>query len=265
MKKLLLVFTLTFVVTPIQAQRGVMAAPIDADTISYPIMKKPITVVDMARMNLHPVRLDTAVTVLNWYRDKNRFLLETLVPGTVVLQDSAGVIRYKADCSNRLVEMAKCPNCLTVGGIGGIGPLMTPVSDGDLRDKSASQFISPGWWDGMVNAFKSSGSALASVLGFIFPWLILLLLIALIWWVWRSLRQNQRNVGGGVSSNPQSRLPVVVTPPAPVAVPAATSSRRFLNYSASTSTNAMMLRSSGFSNVRCEEAADGVVTIRCEQ
>jgi len=265
MKKLLLVFTLTFGVTPLQAQRTVMAAPIDADTISYPIMKKPITVVNMARMNLHPVKLDTAVMVFNWYRDKNRFVLETLVPGTVVLQDSAGVIRYKADCSNRLVEMPKCPNCLTVGGIGGISPLMTPVSDGGLRDKSISEphgFFernARGLWSWLISAVKSGLWLLGLLAGLLLIPLPLLLLGSLIWWLWRSF-------GGGVSSNPQPHVPVVVTPPAPSpVVQATTSGRRFVNYSASTSTNAMMLRSSGFGNVRCEEAADGVVTIRCEQ
>jgi len=271
MKKLLLLFAVTLAVTPLQAQRGIMAAPIEADTISYPIMKRPITVADMARMNLHPMKLDTAVTVLNWYRDKNRFLLETLVKGTVVLQDSAGVIRYKADCSNRLVEMPKCPNCLTVGGIGGINPLASLVSDGLLQDKSATdsqgffERNSRSLWSWLSRAIKSGLWLLGLLAGLLLIPLLLLLLGALIWWIWRS-RQEQRNVGGGVSSNPQSRVPVVVTPPAPSPVDqATTSSRRFVNYSASTSTNAMMLRSSGFSNVRCEEAADGVLTIRCEQ
>ncbi len=99
---------------------GEFAAPPDAELgyTQYPIYPKALTEPQMARLEVKPRRLNAPTVVFNHYRRLNgkdgRFVLETLPVGTVVLVDKNNVLRYKADCGNRIVEFKKTVEAATV-------------------------------------------------------------------------------------------------------------------------------------------------------
>lgn len=102
------------------AQKGQFAAPPEAELgyTQFPIYPKVLTAAQMVRLEVTPSSLTAPTVVFNHYRGLHgkdgRFVLETLPVGTVVLVDKKGVIRYKADCGNRLVELKKTPEPVIV-------------------------------------------------------------------------------------------------------------------------------------------------------
>lgn len=94
------------------AQKGEFVAPDGAEMEKFPIFSenKPLSTIQMAEMKLSPRKLEAPVVVQNHFRGlsnkEGRFVVEKLPVGTVVLVDTDGNIRYKADCGNRLVEFA---------------------------------------------------------------------------------------------------------------------------------------------------------------
>lgn len=215
-----LLFSLVFFASPLLAQRGTMAIPAQAEMEKYPLHSAThMSWSEVAQRKLHYVNLAEPAVVLNYYRSISRFVLETLPVGTTVISDSSGVIRYKADCVNRLVLPAKCPTCLVLAGsrkdslarglLGGLAPV--PVSDDALRSKS------PGFWDQVSSNFDSLIDWTKSVLSWILPFLLWLLLVALVlmglWWLFNQIRNN----GSGRPTSPAPRP--IVTPPTAVAPP----------------------------------------------
>lgn len=113
MRKLtvLLLCCFIFLSVAATAQRGIEAVPEGANLEQYPLFDHPLTTKDQAKLSLHPMILDQPWTGYNWYRGKQRFVLETLSVGTLVFADTTGKPIYKADCANRLVELRACPKC----------------------------------------------------------------------------------------------------------------------------------------------------------
>lgn len=124
---------------------------------SYPVFPDSASLARAAEgMGLRLGVLEAPWTGLNWYekyqgRVFKRFVYETLERGTPVYYDAQGVVRYKADCGNRLVTRIDCPQCpfyepreaeMWVGQFevfvsGGISVLHT--ADQDLLDALATR------------------------------------------------------------------------------------------------------------------------------
>jgi len=56
-----------------------------------------------AKLGLRPVILKRPIEALNHYRQDNSWRYEAIREGSIVFVDTSGIIRYKADCWNRLV------------------------------------------------------------------------------------------------------------------------------------------------------------------
>ncbi|MFZ2049121.1 MAG: hypothetical protein WAV25_02410 [Minisyncoccia bacterium] len=110
----LVIIALTFVGAPnASAQRGMKALPAEAELNVYPTMKPgEMTPAMQAKLGLHAVELTDTVTVFNYFANLDRFVLETLTRGTIAWADKDEVLRYKNDCTNRIVEASECPKCL---------------------------------------------------------------------------------------------------------------------------------------------------------
>ncbi len=239
-KYLRLLFPLVFLASPLLAQRGTRAIPVQAEMEKYPLHTAVImTAGEMAKYKLHPVSLVEPTQVLNYYRNIDRFVLEMLPVGTIVLSDSSGVPRYKADCVNRLVLPSKCPACLgLLGGANGIDSVAAakaradsiarangllgsavPVSDGPLGNKR------PGFWSQVADHFGSIMDGAKSVLSWLLPLLLFLALLALVGFgIWSLFNRNRSGGSGGTTPpttpNPPAPAPrPIVTPPTPVVGP----------------------------------------------
>lgn len=104
-----LLLVVLLVPTVAVAQRGEMAIPEGANLEKYPFFNHPLSNADQAKLGLHPVILDKPWTGFNWFNGRQRFVMETLRPKTIVLADRDGKPIYKADCGNRLVAVPICP------------------------------------------------------------------------------------------------------------------------------------------------------------
>src|SRR3989344_5397745 len=145
--------------------RGEFAAPASAELEKFPLAKAPLTIQEMAMLDLRATKLEANWTGFNFNARIDRFMLENLPAGTLVLVDQNEVVRYKADCGNRLVDLAKCPECGSV-------PVTEPVP-------VASPDPHPGLWQRMTEGIRDAAIAVWSGLGaFLAPfgWLALLLL-----------------------------------------------------------------------------------------
>jgi len=206
--------------TAAPAQRVVRGqAVFPLDTVAWPRFPGKISVAEMARLKLHPMTLERPVTMLNEHRSLNRFVLERLPAGTLVLADSAGVPRYKADCVNRLAVVS-CPFCQRAVNITLFQPEIgkgAALFEQVYVDTSATLLQTGhvgGFLDSFKNAFHKVSDATGSFLGGlagVLPWLLaLLLIIGLVYLLARAL---QSTFGGGRASGA----------PAPNAVATATS------------------------------------------
>ena len=115
---------------------------------TYPIIhdSKPMDVLQIMAFGLRPAVLAEEWVALNWYSKENRFKLETLPVGTIVLVDQFGHVQYKYDCSNRLVQPTNdgfphWPSTMTI--LPTTGPT-TPLPTTTIRsiDRWLSRFFS---------------------------------------------------------------------------------------------------------------------------
>lgn len=236
-KYLRLLFSLVFLASPLLAQRGTRAIPAQAEMEKYPLHSAThMSWKEMAQRKLHYVNLAEPTVVLNYYRNIDRFVLETLPVGTTVISDSSETPRYKADCVNRLVLPAKCPACLGLLGTGGLDSATrarlhadsirhadslrhmlslspVPTSDGALRSGSH------GFWDQAMHNFDSLVDGTMFVLSFLLPFFVWLAIILLLLMGMRWLYNQIQNNGSG-RTTPHTPTPVTpTTPPAPTPVP----------------------------------------------
>lgn len=230
----LVVIVLTFVgASNALAQRGTYAVPAEAELNKYPILKSgEMTPAMQAKLGLHAVELTDTVTVFNYFAGTNRFVLETLVRGTYAWADKDEVLRYKADCTNRIVKASECPKCLEQ--IADMEVALNELNrekvqlinrlEGREKDKmfapseksSVSKFLSS-FWDMIGSILKWIAAAVLVLLGLGIVGLVL-------WGIFMALRHLWRDLTNThpVAPAPPAPTPVVPAPvaPAPTPVPA---------------------------------------------
>lgn len=108
----LVIMALLVLSSPAMAQKAKFAVLEGAQLDKYPSLdaRKRLTNHQVTDMKLHLEKVGKPVVVLNYHGeavDKDgRYMLETLNPETLVYKDELGNLRYKEDCSNRLIEIA---------------------------------------------------------------------------------------------------------------------------------------------------------------
>jgi len=229
---LALLAIMLFVSVPAKASTsvaGVKAIPAKAEISRFPILPGVLTNAQMAKYDLRPMMLDSAWTGLNWYRNVRggRFVYETLPKGTIVLVDKDGVIRYKADCGNRLIDVTKCPECmgLTRASFGPLGPdsvrfgpsgaplVGSPAKTPGSNEKGALARLADSMWSAAGAVWSGLGDVAKVGFGLLALLLGLLLLPLLAYLAYRVLQ----NRGGGAGAAAPAPAPV----PAPAARPVA--------------------------------------------
>lgn len=191
------------------------ATPPNAELERFPIMGRKPAVAELGRMGLKPITLDRAWTGFNWHRDKGRFVLDTLQPGTVVWADASGAYRYRDDCWNRLVSLQQCASGGSTrtpppvsstppgGGNGRSGGSVGSASGqgGDSQRKSIFGGFADSMWNGAKSIWpntadlaKGYAGILASLVGIA----LLLALLAVPFLLWYLIyRAYQNRQGGG--------------------------------------------------------------------
>ncbi len=223
------------------AQKGGYAVADGAEMERYPIFStnKPLSVQQIADLELHPVKLQEPLVVQNHFRglhDKQgRFVVETLPVGTLVLVDKNGNVRYKADCGNRLVEFNN--TALNRGGVSSIKLEDLPKPLQSTPPPPPAPTPHKGIWQTLTEALRGAAIGLWKFIGNIlapFGWLVLfllgavllgLLMLAIGWLIrdWFRPRpdDNQAWRGGAVPPAPVPIVAAQPAPPAPVAPVAA--------------------------------------------
>lgn len=193
------------------AQRGTYAAPAEAELNKYPIMKQgEMTPAMQAKLGLHAVELADTVTVLNYFNNTNRFVLETLVRGTIVWADQDGTLRYKADCTNRIVKASECPKCREM-----LADLERQVATMKEQNKELYTAVNKTLAKQNGGWFERAANWLWDLFKFLLSILFLGLLLAVIFWFLSEL-WNWLN---GRNTPPKTPAPAPVAP-APTPVPA---------------------------------------------
>lgn len=165
---------------PALAQHSDFATPANAELDKFPIMPGPLSTKQQAEMRLAPLFLRKAIVVQNHFRGlrdkKGRFVLETLPVDTLVLVDTTGTIRYKADCGNRLIEVPE--------PVEEVASTVTyPVGSGAVSGP-------PSAWERFRDALANSWGNLWEALGSLLPLLFFFLLALLIIWALYRLLQD---------------------------------------------------------------------------
>ncbi len=94
-------------------QRTHFVAPKDAELSKYPVIRDTTGArAKLLEMGLRLDTLEVGWVGLNHVREVGRFAYDSLHAGTLVYVDSAGTLRYKADCFNRLAELSMTASVL---------------------------------------------------------------------------------------------------------------------------------------------------------
>lgn len=117
---------------------GDCVAPPGANLEGYPVLEgREMTPETAAKMGLRLEPLTEPWEGFNWYGGRHCYQYERLRVGTKVYVDSDGEVRYKADCSNRLISLRDCPTCViqSPGTPGWNGPMIIQVvgQDNDVN------------------------------------------------------------------------------------------------------------------------------------
>ena len=220
MKKILsLLFAFVFIAVAhtAHAQRGMLAIPAEAELNKFPIFKQgELTTAKQAELELRAIALADTMTVFNYFRDKDRFVLEILTRGTLVYVDKDGVVRYKADCTNRIVKASDCPKCLEI-----IAALRADSATRPKPSTTPTNVASTAKPEGLflrILRWIAQGILILAAIGL--GLLVLFLIFALLGWILRELlrlfEQNTRpNAPAAVAPAPAPQAPA----PAPAAVP----------------------------------------------
>lgn len=262
-------FILAVLALPAFAQPTICTPPAGANLEKFPLKQGPLSVVDMAILGLSPVKLEKVTVVMNHHRNVRGgcWELNTLSVGTVVLVDKSGVIRYKADCGNRIVEVLPCPVCSS-------NTMVTEKSAGNTSNTGAiSQKTDgkSGWQaftESAAKAWAAGWSRVGLLLGILFPLLLLLLILGLmagaIYVIVQLFRKTRPDHGQtDLGQNPSVVQPVSTPQPvaqqaaaAPPPAPAPTRPRRFRFTMGQD--GGIFAHMDGFQNLRVEETDGGI-------
>ncbi|HVN26087.1 MAG TPA: hypothetical protein VMT99_00330 [Candidatus Paceibacterota bacterium] len=133
---------LLFCAVSVMAMGQYEAMPDGIDLQKYPLLKKPLTVTEMAARGLRPVALAHTTTMLNWHEDAHRFVLETIPAGTLVLADEKGDPVYKESCGNRLASVAGAADHTTSE----TPPPQLTFNGRVISQAASSNGSYPAWW-----------------------------------------------------------------------------------------------------------------------
>lgn len=172
MKTLLFVLVLAVLETA-SAQpiiKGSFAEPVGAELDKFPIKTGRLSAKEQAELGLSVKKLDKPTVVQNHFRnirptDNGRFVLENLPVGTPVLVDKVGKLRYKADCGNRIVEVASCSQCPTISGGVGSKPKDT-LKEGDKGTGGGK-----GFFQSILDETKAGAAWVWNILWNLLQWL----------------------------------------------------------------------------------------------
>lgn len=196
---------------------GQFAEPQDAELDRFPIMSRPLTIAEQAKFGLTAKEVVIPVVVQNHFRNlrdkRGRFVLETLPTGTILLVDRDNKIRYRADCGNRLVELAKCPVCPAIA---------SGNTQSDLtvrRGIGSNASPRPGLWKRFTEGMKSAATGLWNFISNLvapFGWLLLLLFgLAFLALIAYGIYRFIRWIVDGIRGRGQGgQAPVPIVPPA---------------------------------------------------
>jgi hypothetical protein len=137
-------------------------------------------------------------------------MLDTLERGTVVAVDTFGIPRYKASCSNRLVEVGKSSISVAKDSVGGSGA-MKPTKKSPIEKE-----------DSLLGSFaKGLFDAVLSLIGIL---LALALLALVVWGLYEGAKRlpvssfSESHHAGAIATPPSTSAQPAPTPvPTPVA------------------------------------------------
>ncbi len=292
-RSLAFVLLVLFSATSVFAQKGEYAVAKDAQLDKYPVLEanKPLTVMQIADMHLHPVRLEKPTVVQNHFRGlhgkEGRFVVETLPKGTLVLVDENNNLRYKEDCGNRLVEF---DNQALVRGI--VSSIKLPEATVAPARATPAQVKARSQESGLWRAVRSLWGhtmdflrPIANWLGWFLGWgVIWILIFAILAALYESARgwgqepgyppvpvapQPARQVVQVVRSQPAVNTAIQTPPPPTQAQTVAAgetansgSSRAFITHSAGSGSTPHLVRWGGLDFHSLEVAPDGVHSLR---
>lgn len=225
---------------PALAQHSDFATPANAELDKFPIMPGPLSTKQQAEMRLAPLFLRKAIVVQNHFRGlrdkKGRFVLETLPVDTLVLVDTTGTIRYKADCGNRLIEVPE--------------PVEEVASTVTYSNVSGNEYAPLSAWERFKNAMGRSWEGLAEILGSLIPLLLFMTLLALLGYtVYRAIQDQKESRRVPQNEEPEKQ-PLIRT-------------RRFrLTIGKDGSVFAKM---EGYKNLRVDEDEQGNLTVNADR
>lgn len=265
MKKLFVFVIFAVLTLSAFAERGQFAVPDSAELDEFPVLSGPLSSKQQAEMGLAPTLLKQAVVFQNHFRNlrdkKGRFVLETLPADTLVLVDQKGVIRYKADCGNRLVEI---PSATVKSSISYL-PLL-PEGGKPLSE-----------WQRFKDAFGRGWRNVLEALGLIIPLLFLIFIIALFLWFLYQIAKAIQEWYRGRDDSEKKRIAITPTPdyydwerrvtappiPEPIKQESPVRARRFrLTIGKDGNVFAKM---EGYRNLRVDEDSDGNLTVNADR
>lgn len=225
---LIMFFAASVVQAAVPTERAV---PEGVDLSKYPLFSGPLTPADRERLGLGPSavqKLERPTVVYNYHRRLQRFVLEALPAGTVVLVDGAGTPVYKADCGNRIAPIKRCPE--NVGGSGNPGNNPSGGAQGGTGEGNPGPGGGSGLLDRAANSLWNGIRSVAGFLGKFFKILglgaLLLLLLAIpfllgyaLAWGVHSYRERRRGGGAGAPPVASGIGSAAVNPIAPAVVP----------------------------------------------
>ncbi|MEY4731426.1 MAG: hypothetical protein RL681_372 [Candidatus Parcubacteria bacterium] len=205
----LFVLLMVFISAPVGATTSQALPPGADDQLKlYPDLGRRLTVDDMAKFGLHPMRLEKPLAVFNLWRSlrkEGRMVYETLPIGALVLVTPEGRAVYKEDCGNPVVVPSVCPTCPEAKAI--VDAAVPPPATPTFWDR---------FWNGLWETIKNFLRALATVA-------LLALACAAIYFMFRGLtgmiRSFRRTPGPAPIPAPgPSPTPVTPVPPPPTPV-----------------------------------------------
>ena len=134
---IVLVLALVVASPVLAAENHVSAVPYGTDLAHYPVValkEVPKTAKQEyeleTKLELRPAELRIPLMAFNHYRKDNSWRYEKISEGAIVFVDVNGVIRYKADCWNRLVVVEHSWLDDFLAWLGGIGSHVWGVAAG---------------------------------------------------------------------------------------------------------------------------------------
>ncbi len=204
------------VLTLSAAARTSPAIPVGAELDKFPPFAHPLTVGQIADLNLQLKRLEKEWTGFNLYHEINRYVLETLPVGDLVLVDKTGAVRYRQSCGNRLVALPACPTCPAPPA--DLSATETGARS-SLANVPAKAAVKPGLWSRLANAAWGFIGDILSLFWWLLKLLMGLAMLGLLLWALMQLWNWIINRNPNPQPQPVAPAPQPNPVPAPLVAP----------------------------------------------